>query len=526
MLSARNRRKPLGIVALAAVLSFATTFTSQAPQNTVIVFYRVPTPEPPKAQSGLRRIFDRKTPADPDQNPTIYQMTAGGATRLASIAKGEFFELHVRPGHYAFSWTSGPAKGEQTAVSVNTGQPTFVQVQFRSIVEVSKETAVADLKDLRPTSDVRLFDSAVRLPLDMPWREQPKPAPVVNDGRVSAQQPPIEVASATPVPAQPETTVVRDEPQTEIVLPKGSQPRTLGWIRQTYLNQPVIVRAPVDKGVLVDWYGARKETNRYRRDTARPLLARYGGQTAKVMAIQIAATTSLTGAPKAGSENDIVDPPFELIAQFSDGMLAMMSTRFNLLSDRTRLASEQKSIEADMTKNLPLIVGKSLYATGLSTLYEPDTTVEEITDSREILKRLSAARIPVLEPLRILDGKYVPAEDGVLIRLRLPTGGEAVSFTNRSLLDAAPARAPFIEKIAGRLLAAVPTELSATDVAGIKQGELFRGMSGTAVSYMFGAADSETGWGIGGKQRIYLKRIAVHFDNKNNVVDWQVVRTR
>src|SRR5262245_56176373 len=110
MLSERNRRKPLGIVALAVVLSFATTFTSQAPQNAVIVFYRVPTPEPPKAQSGLRRIFDRKTPADPDQNPTIYQMTAGGATRLASIAKGEFFELHVRPGNYAFSWTSGPAK--------------------------------------------------------------------------------------------------------------------------------------------------------------------------------------------------------------------------------------------------------------------------------------------------------------------------------------------------------------------------------------------------------------------------------
>ena len=42
----------------------------------------------------------------------------------------------------------------------------------------------------------------------------------------------------------------------------------------------------------------------------------------------------------------------------------------------------------------------------------------------------------------------------------------------------------------------------------------------------YGAADSETGWGIGGKQRIYLKRMVVHFDNMNKVVDWQEVRTK
>ena len=40
---------------------------------------------------------------------------------------------------------------------------------------------------------------------------------------------------------------------------------------------------------------------------------------------------------------------------------------------------------------------------------------------------------------------------------------------------------------------------------------------------MFGVADSESNWGTGGKQRIYLKQISVHFDNKNKVVDWQVL---
>jgi len=110
----------------------------------------------------------------------------------------------------------------------------------------------------------------------------------------------------------------------------------------------------------------------------------------------------------------------------------------------------------------------------------------------------------------------------VLIRLRLPTGGDAVSFTSRSLLDAASADIPFIERISGRLLAGVPKELTANEIEAIKQGELVRGMSSLAVSYMFGSPDSETNWGIGGKQRIYLKQISVHFDDKNKVVDWQV----
>src|SRR5262245_33727157 len=145
MLSATNRGRLIGIISLAAILSFAATPTAQSTQEAVILFYRVRNPETIKRQSGIRKIFDRTTPADPDQNPTIYQMTAGGATRLATIAKGEFFELHVRPGNYGFSWTSGPARGETTIVSVNAGKRAFVQVQFRSISEVAAEIAMKDL---------------------------------------------------------------------------------------------------------------------------------------------------------------------------------------------------------------------------------------------------------------------------------------------------------------------------------------------------------------------------------------------
>ena len=488
------------------------------------MFYRVRTGQPVKPQANIiRKIFDRNTPPDPDQNPTIYQMTAGGATRLANIAKGEFFELHVRPGHYSFSWTSGPARGEQTLVSANAGEQAFVQVQFRSITQVGAEAAMPDLTDLRPTNDARVFNAAVRVPPDMTWRRQPT-SDAPTDAASPQDQPPVQQAETTP-----------SSPPQETVLERNSEARTLGWIRQTYLNQPIIVRGSVEGGVLVDWYNARKVANRYRREPSRSVAEKYRGQTAKVVAVEwadaenpIQPQPSVAAKPfeKSVSDDAIVDPAFEVIAQFADGTLAMTGTRLEFLADRARLVSEQSLREAEMARNLPLVIGKSLYATSVATLYDPDTTIEDIKSSREILKRLSAARIPLFEPLKILAARYLSAEDAVLIRLRLPAGSEALSFTDAQLLDAAPANSPFIEKISGHLLALVPKDLTANEVTAIKQGELFRGMSGIAVFYLFGAADIETNWGVGGKQRIYLNQISVHFDNKNKVVDWQVLRPK
>ena len=526
MLSAANRVRRIVILAVTAILSLAATPTAQSPQDAVIVFFRVRTGQPVKPQANIiRKIFDRNTPPDPDQNPTIYQMTAGGATRLATIAKGEFFELHVRPGHYSFSWTSGPARGEQTLVSANAGEQAFVQVQFRSITQVGADAAMADLADLRPTIDVRVFNAAVRVPPDMTWRRQPiQPADAATNVAPQQDQPPVQQAETAP-----------SSPPQEIVVARDSHTKTLGWIRQTYLNQPIIVRGSIEGGILVDWYNARKVANRYRREPSRSIAEKYRGQTAKVVAVEWADAenpsqpqTAVSAKPfdKSVSEDAIVDPAFELVAQFADGTLAMTGTRLEFLADRARLVSEQSLREAEMARNLPLVIGKSLYATSVSTLYDPDTTIEDIKSSREILKRLSAARIPLFEPLKILAARYLSAEDAVLIRLRLPAGSEVVSFTDAQLLDAVPANSPFIQKISGNLLAVVPKDLTANEVTAIKQGELFRGMSGAAVFYLFGAADIETNWGAGGKQRIYLKRISVHFDNKNKVVDWQVLGSK
>src|SRR5262249_9027483 len=156
---------------------------------------------------------------------------------------------------------------------------------------VATDIATKDLKDLRPTSAVRIYDAAVRTAGDPIAAQPPTPPPARNDDQPPAQPPSIESA-ATPPP-----------PQQEIVVRKDLHSKTLGWIRQTYLNQPIIVRGSVERGTLVDWNVARREANRYKQEVT-SIPARYSGQTAKVIAIQVA------GA--ATASDNVVDPAFEL----------------------------------------------------------------------------------------------------------------------------------------------------------------------------------------------------------------------
>jgi hypothetical protein len=252
--------------------------------------------------------------------------------------------------------------------------------------------------------------------------------------------------------------------------------------------------------------------------------------TAKVVAVQgsdeVTATKGLQDRNSTNAWGEALsadNPSVDLVVQFQDGTLAMTSVHFKLVAGYVRLASEQAEREEEMAKNLPLVIGKPLYATGFSTLYEPDTTLEEIMGPKEILKRVSVTQIPVFEPLEILTAKYIPTEDGVVFKVKLPNGREALAFTNHSYLAIAAAETPFIKKISGSLLATIPKELTANEVAAIKGGEIFRGMTSDAVFYAFGLPERESDWGNGGKQRVYLKVISVFFDNKNQVVEWQVL---
>jgi hypothetical protein len=227
------------------------------------------------------------------------------------------------------------------------------------------------------------------------------------------------------------------------------------------------------------------------------------------------------------SDNDTVDPYFDLVVQFDDGTLALTSAYAGTLSDHVTLASEQRKAEEEMAKGLPLLIGKTLYAAGFSHLYEPDTTLEEMCGSAELLKRLP--NVPLLEPLQITVAKFVDpgtiaALKGVVLKLRLPDGREALAFTSHISLDNAGKDEPFIQKVSGSLLVALPRGFTPQEIDAVKHRTIFRGMSKEAVEYALGGLpETQNDWGTGGKQLIFGKRLFVYLDRQDKVVDWQAL---
>jgi hypothetical protein len=228
------------------------------------------------------------------------------------------------------------------------------------------------------------------------------------------------------------------------------------------------------------------------------------------------------------AEENIVNPYFDIVVQFDDGNLAMY-TSYPIstgASDDIDLASSASAIADQMSTELPRLIGKTVYAVGYSKLYQPDTSLEELTGigSKGVLKQLWPSDVPLLEPLTVLAAKYIDAT-GVVLKVKLPNGKEALSFTNQIYyLDAGESEGrPLIERVTGLLLLQIPKGLTQKEIDAIKRGTIFKGMSKDAVDYLLGFPDKENDWGRGGKQRIYSDRLFVYLDHDEKVEDWQLI---
>ena len=102
-----------------------------------------------------------------------------------------------------------------------------------------------------------------------------------------------------------------------------------------------------------------------------------------------------------------------------------------------------------MSKQLPLLVGKSVFAVGYSHLYQPDTTLEELVGVgvgvQGVLKQLPSTAVPLLEPLTVLTVRYVNST-GVVIKVKLPDGKEALSFTGPTYYEATANKGRFLNE--------------------------------------------------------------------------------
>jgi len=324
---------------------------------------------------------------------------------------------------------------------------------------------------------------------------------------------------------------------------------SLGQVRSLFLNQDIVVGGTVEdlgqSSQLFEWRIATqspaltKAAKSEVQKTPRParyvipnaldaLPVRYSGKTAKVIAIQLhnpeASGAGNNALGEAVSDDGVINPCFDLVAQFDDGTTAMTTQYPASLSTANiaELASVISAAVERMQRELPSIVGKFVFAAGFTQLYRPDSSVDDLS-SQNAAKRLAPVDIPLFEPFEIVAAKYVePA--GVVIEVELPNGDKALSLTTKTQLFSAPAKGAdqsFLDQVIGLFLSEIPSELSKKEVAAIQNGSIYRGMREGAVEYVMGFPDKESKANDGSRQLTFRKSLLVYVSPEGTVEDWK-----
>jgi hypothetical protein len=343
-------------------------------------------------------------------------------------------------------------------------------------------------------------------------------------------------AKSTPgPPAQGEPVAAPSSPK--------EAPKTLRAFKSQFLNQDVIIKDSVfDEKYCLEWATAKEMPDgTYKKywsetDPHDNLPIGYKGQTATVVAVSVSAVqlrANVGGTNAFGdsvSQEDVEGLFIEVVVKFKDGTLAMDSNLPQGFVPRLmELVSARQAATEGMESKLPSVIGRKLYAVGYSRLYKLTARIEDLDSTNEILERLPESDVPRLEPLTIIGAKYVPDVDGVVMKLRLPNGTEAIAYTastflHEDLASEGGAKDEFITKVAGLLVTAIPVSLTRKEIDAIKGMKLYRGMRKQVLDYAIGFCEKENDWGRGGKQRVYFGgKLLVYLDNSEKVEDWQSV---
>jgi hypothetical protein len=372
-----------------------------------------------------------------------------------------------------------------------------------------------------------------------------------------AQSLAAQAAQVVPTQTEPATAIVpfRPDPATDDVelapwrTTLNSTKATLGQVRFVFLYQDVIVGGTVEdlgqSSQLLEWRIAAQTpaTNPAANPDAQKspyqaryyvphamdgLPVRYSGKKANVIAIQlhnpVAPGARDNALGEIVSDDSTINPCFDLVVKFDNGTTAM-TTQYPQSIATESLAEPVSVLSAAaerMQRELPDIVGDSVYAAGFTQLYKPESTIDEIVNQDDAYK-VAPADIPLLAPLTIIAAKYVDSA-GVVIEVTLPNGDKALALTSMPQLFLPPLSGheqSFLERVIGLFAAEIPHRLTKKEVAGIKNGSIYRGMSLYALEYLMGFPDKESDWEDGGKKLVFRKTLLVYLSYSGRVEDWK-----
>lgn len=312
---------------------------------------------------------------------------------------------------------------------------------------------------------------------------------------------------------------------------------TLAQVRALLLGKKVTIGGPVVtisryNGDLLHWHLAEERGGRYAelRTVTRSLPASYLGSEAEVLAVQLnAIEVERSGRPNAlgevADEDSLVNPYCDVVVKLADGTLALHTGYPSIFladfSPPFRLVSEQSNRSAEINGQLPSVIGRTVYAVGYSRLYQPTTSLEELTQRARYSQQLILAP-PRLQPLKVVAAKYNVEHDLIILKVR---GEDGKEYLTASKFMSAGEERPFFERVIGSppcLLVSTFAGLTPREVAAVRSVEVFAGMSKSALYYALGFPDKENNMGRGLKQLIYFGgRTYVYLDANDRVRDWQ-----
>ena len=312
---------------------------------------------------------------------------------------------------------------------------------------------------------------------------------------------------------------------------------TLRDLKQRYLDKNVVISSeivsdsPMQNGqsTLFNWCSVKPDNNgKHKENLYKPCLypdVPYTDQGAKgkVVSIEVVdllgtrtdRTSDIFGDPL--TENNPINPYVDVFVRLEDGRLVM--TRGYEKSINLLLGSDLDEIRPEIISQLDSVIGKTLYTIHSSEIYSPTATFPELADIKKhqtyILKG-----IPNLTPLKIIKAKYFENYNAIVTKVSFLNDQVGLIYSKIPRQSFNKIKNSFIDVVrAGAGVLAGMGKLTDREIAAIKQGNIFRGMSADAVFYSWGLQDSENDYGSAGKQLIYGSQIVYLKDDV--VTDFQ-----
>ncbi|MDO8347238.1 MAG: hypothetical protein Q7S85_05020 [Rugosibacter sp.] len=316
---------------------------------------------------------------------------------------------------------------------------------------------------------------------------------------------------------------------------------SLEEIRGQLLNQEVVVLGSTTSlgalsGSLHDWYFVSgdeatgfKRANGYREGSYAPETVR--GKRGIVVSIEQA--ESFLSSKKVGEKDAfgntidssrVMNPYINVVVKvLDDGLLIGTTSYYSVMMIKSlRLASRADSMKKEIDGVLARLIGKTLYKTGYTELLDSALSLQDLLDHNK--RKLSRDyKTENLTPLKVVDAKFLEAENAVVIKVELPNGAFRLLFGRLDFYDLKGGyKETILERMKISAVERIPSKFSPKEVAAIKAGNIFRGMSKDALYWSWGYSEKTNDWGLGGEQHIYQGNRYVYVDGKV-VRDWQSV---